>query len=50
MNSADSFNRLSDKDKKAAEAAEIAKLQEIKKSKVVGGEGGTTYKSNKKSK
>ena len=50
MNSADSFNRLSDKDKKAAEAAEIAKLQEIKKSKVVGGESGITYKSNKKSK
>tara|TARA_R110000822_G_scaffold162385_1_gene302803 strand:+ start:359 stop:1024 length:666 start_codon:yes stop_codon:yes gene_type:complete len=32
MNSADDFNRLSDEDKKAAEAAEIAKLQEIKKS------------------
>lgn len=32
INSADAFNRLSDEDKKAAEAAEIAKLQEIKKS------------------
>ena len=50
MNRADAYNRLSDADKEAADKAEIAKLQEIKKSKVVGGEGGITYKSNKKSK
>ena len=46
MNSADAYNRLSDADKKAAEAAEIAKLKEIKKSKVVGGESKTTKRTS----